>query len=124
MSPYLVVGDGDVTVSRDQALIVQQVPAGIDNRHCSSLFRAGTPPLAELVPKDMSCDDAATTGAVPVRRARGRPGPAGPAKACAIEIHCAATGPVTTSPVSSRCLRCVTTQQKSNASPSMRLMES
>src|SRR5262249_30748991 len=48
---------------------------------------------------------------------RSRPGPAGPANACAIAIHARAVSPETTRPVSSRCRRWVTTRQKSSAVP-------
>ena len=47
----------------------------------------------------------------------GRPGPAAPAKAWAIPIHCVAVSPVMTRPVSLRCRRWVTTRQKSSAVP-------
>ena len=46
-----------------------------------------------------------------------RPEPGGPANACAICIHCVATGPSTTKAVSATFTRWVTTKQNSTASP-------
>ncbi len=53
-----------------------------------------------------------------------RPGPGGPAKAWAIDIHSVATGPVTVRFRSSRWRRCVTARQKSSAGPVTRLAAS
>ena len=52
-----------------------------------------------------------------------RPGPGGPAKACAIVIHSVAVGPSTVRARSSRCLRWVTSRQKSRAGPESAAVE-
>ena len=54
------------------------------------------------------------------RFAGGRPGPGAPAKACVIAIHSVAAGPSMARARSSRCLRWVTSRQKSRAGPVIR----
>ena len=92
--------------------------ADADAGDADEVAHAAPPATASSPPRRPDRSPAAASDDA-VGRPRGRPGPGGPANACAISSHCTASGalrPSTPCPTTWR--RWVTTRQKSSAGPS------